>query len=66
MKVGDLVWHVHDINDGIAVPGLVVGFDSHNFVLVRFVDKDVPERHIEAELTYDPRYEEDENIMGNP
>jgi len=66
MKIGDLVWHVEDIKIDIPVPGLVVAFDAYDFAVVRFTDKDVPERHLKSELAHSPCLEEDENIMGNP
>ena len=68
MEVGDLVWHVDDISDGMTVPGLVVAFDAQydDYVVVRFTDKDVPEKHPVSELSHNPASEEGENIMGNP
>ena len=53
MKIGDLVWHRDDIKDGIPVPGLVVGRDKYDFIIVRFADLDIVESHDCNELTED-------------
>ena len=67
MKVGDLVWHRDDLKDGVAVPGLVTGRDEYDFVLVRFVDRNIEESHSLDELTTSLNDNfQDENIMGNP
>ena len=65
MKVGDLVWHVDDIRDDCAVPGLVMKI-LEGEVVVRFGDRNFDEYHNIADLRHVPTLEEDENIMGNP
>ena len=50
MKVGDLVWHIDDIKDDCATPGLVFDFDSmpdadETYAVVRFADRDIDECH---------------------
>ena len=75
MKVGDLVWHVDDLKDGVVVPGLIVEihlFDSTTHLspppeaVVLFGDRTFNEYHTIDELTHHPVLHEDENIMGNP
>ena len=67
MKVGDLVWHIDDLKDGVGVPGLVAGRDEYDFILVRFVDRNIIESHSLDDLTTSLNSElDDENIMGNP
>ena len=74
MKVGDLVWHVEDLKDGVVVPGLIV--EIHLFdsavdrdppeAVVLFGDRTFNEYHTIDELTHHPVLYEDENIMENP
>ena len=67
MKVGDLVWHVQDVKDGLNIPGLVMSICSAQAdVHVRFNDRTFDEIHDIDDLTLHPVLYEDENIMGNP
>ncbi len=67
MKVGDLVWHIDDVKDGLNIPGLVMSVRSdHDDVRVRFNDRIFDETHDIDDLTPHPALEEDDNIMGNP
>ena len=55
MKVGDLVWHVEDLKDGVLVPGLIVETSIHEGeVTVFFGDRTFNEYHTIDELTLDP------------
>ena len=65
MKVGDLVWHIDDLKDGITVPGLIIDM-SMTEATVLFGDRTFNEYHTIDELTHHPVLHEDENIMGNP
>jgi hypothetical protein len=65
VKVGDLVWHIDDLKDGIAVPGLVIDM-SMTEATVFFGDRTFNEYHTIDDLTQHPVLYEDENIMGNP
>ena len=77
MKVGDLVWHVEDLKDGVVVPGLIVEMRQPASVrlaidrdppeaVVLFGDRTFNEYHTIDELTHHPVLYEDENLMGNP
>ena len=74
MQVGDLIWHIEDLKDGVVVPGLIVEirlFDSTidpgpPEAVVLFGDRTFNEYHTIDELTHHPVLYEDENIMGNP
>ena len=74
MQVGDLVWHVDDLKDGVVVPGLIVEIrlfgsaidDATDVAVVLFGDRTFNEYHTIDELTHHPVLYEDENIMGNP
>ena len=50
MQVGDLVWHVDDLADGVDTPGLVT-FVCGDDVGVLFADNQHIEPHIKRELT---------------
>tara|TARA_Y100000310_G_C20245695_1_gene606705 strand:+ start:398 stop:595 length:198 start_codon:yes stop_codon:yes gene_type:complete len=65
MKVGDLVWHVDDLKEGITVPGLVIDM-SMTEATVFFGDRTFNEYHTIDDLTQHPVLYEDDNIMGNP
>ncbi len=66
MKVGDLVWHVKDLEDGLEVPGLIMRSQPEGDVVVRFTDRAFDEYHDVDDLTHHPVLYEDENLMGNP
>ena len=72
MKVGDLVWHIHDAQDGIYTPGIVTALhvddtDDHpEEASVLFTDRDHEETHPQYELRSNLPVDDDENIMGNP
>ena len=66
MKVGDLVWHVKDLEDGLKVPGLIMRAQPEGDVVVRFTDRIFDEYHDVDDLTHHPVLYESENIMGNP
>jgi len=65
MKVGDLVWHVDDLKEGITVPGLVIDMSTTE-ATVFFGDRTFNEYHTIDDLTQHPVLYEDDNIMGNP
>ena len=56
MKLGDLVWHIEDIKEGCAIPGIVTAFyvddtDDHpDEVGVLFTDRGYNEVHPIYEL----------------
>jgi len=66
MTVGDLVWHVDDIRDGCATPGIVTRLVGGDDATVQFTDRDHQETHPQHELRLSPLIDDDENIMGNP
>jgi len=74
MKVGDLVWHIDDLKDGVVVPGLIVEIrlfsstidDATDEAVVLFGDRTFNEYHTIDDLTHHPILHEDENLMGNP
>ena len=74
MKVGDLVWHIDDLKDGVVVPGLIVEIrlfsstidDAADEAVVLFGDRTFNEYHTIDDLTHHPILHEDENLMGNP
>jgi hypothetical protein len=53
VKVGDLVWHIQDLKDGLRVPGLIMGMQPEGDVVVRFVDRVFDEYHDNDDLTSD-------------
>ena len=65
MKVGDLVWHIDDLKDNIAVPGLIIEMGMTE-ATVFFGDRTFNEYHTIDDLTQHPTLYEDENLMGNP
>ena len=67
MKPGDLVWHVHDLEDGVFAPGLVT-FVGDDDVSVLVTDNQRNEVHIREELTMNLSSDSlgKDNIMGNP
>jgi len=59
VKVGDLVWHIDDIKDGCATPGIVTGtYDDDPAVTeearVLFTDREYHEIHPMHELVVNP------------
>ena len=59
MKVGDLVWHIDDVKDGCATPGIVTALhvddtDDHpEEASVLFTDRGYNEVHPKYELMVD-------------
>ena len=51
MKVGDLVWHIKDLEDGLQVPGLIMRLKPEGDVVVRFTDRVFDEYHDIDDLT---------------
>jgi len=55
MKVGDLVWHIDDVKDGCATPGIVTALYDDDLtraeeVRVLFTDRGCNEVHPKYEL----------------
>ena len=53
VQVGDLVWHIEDLKDGLNVPGLII-YMMGDDVRVRFNDRTFDEVHIPQDLTLYP------------
>ena len=65
MKLGDLVWHIDDLKDGLTVPGLIIEMGMTE-ATVFFGDRTFNEYHTIEDLTQYPALYEDENVMGSP
>ena len=65
MKLGDLVWHIDDLKDGVTVPGLIIEAGMTE-ATVFFGDRTWYEYHTIEDLTHHPALYEDDNLMGNP
>ena len=59
MKVGDLVWHIDDIKEGTATPGIVTALYDDDITVteeacVLFSDRGYNEIHPKYELVVNP------------